>query len=74
MGFILILGVVGTGVANILFYKLIHMSSPVFATTVTYLIPIVAFFWGVLDGEFLTAVQYIGAAIILAGVYLSSKK
>ncbi len=72
--FILILGVVGTGVANILFYKLIQMSSPVFATTVTYLIPIVAFFWGVLDGEMLTFVQYIGAAIILFGVYLSSKK
>lgn len=73
-GFILILGVVGTGVANILFYKLIHLSSPVFATTVTYLIPIVAFFWGVLDGELLTFIQYVGAAIILFGVYLSSKK
>ena len=72
--FILILGVVGTGVANILFFKLIHMSSPVFATTVTYLIPIVAFFWGILDGELLTFVQYIGATIILFGVYLSSKK
>ena len=72
--FILILGIVGTGVANILFYKLIQMSSPVFATTVTYLIPIVAFFWGILDGELLTVVQYIGAAIILFGVYLSSKK
>ncbi|NHM05921.1 DMT family transporter [Flavobacterium sp. CYK-4] len=72
--FILILGVVGTGVANLLFYRLIHLSSPVFATTVTYLIPIVAFFWGVLDGEFLTLVQCIGAVIILIGVYLSSKK
>jgi len=72
--FILILAIVGTGVANILFFKLIQMSSPIFATMVTYLIPIVAFFWGVLDDEFLTAVQYLGAAIILVGVYLSSKK
>jgi len=72
--FILILGVVGTGIANILFYKLIHMSSPVFATTVTYLIPIVAFFWGLLDNEVITPVQFIGAFIILIGVYLSSKK
>jgi drug/metabolite transporter (DMT)-like permease len=72
--FILILGVLGTGVANILFFKLIQMSSPVFSTMVTYLIPIVAFFWGVLDGEFLTGVQCLGAAIILVGVYLSSKK
>ena len=72
--FILILGVIGTGIANILFFKLIHLSTPVFATTVTYLIPIVAFFWGVLDGEILTFVQYSGACIILIGVYLSSKK
>ncbi len=74
VGFILILGVVGTGIANILFFKLIQISTPVFATTVTYLIPIVAFFWGILDHEFLTPVQSIGAFIILIGVYLSSKK
>ena len=72
--FILVLGVVGTGIANIIFFKLIQMSSPVFATSVTYLIPVVAFFWGLLDGEFLTPVQVFGAFIILIGVYLSSKK
>lgn len=72
--FILILGVVGTGIANILFFKLIQMSSPVFATSVTYLIPVVAFFWGLLDNEMLTSVQLFGAFIILIGVYLSSKK
>jgi drug/metabolite transporter (DMT)-like permease len=72
--FIMILGVVGTGIANILFFKLIQMSSPVFATSVTYLIPIVAFFWGLLDHEMLTPVQFFGAFIILIGVYLSAKK
>lgn len=72
--FIMILGVVGTGIANILFFKLIQMSSPVFATSVTYLIPVVAFFWGLLDHEMLTPVQFIGAFIILIGVYLSAKK
>ena len=72
--FILILGVVGTGVANILFFKLIQISSPVFATSVTYLIPIVAFFWGLLDKEMLTPVQFLGAFIVLIGVYLSAKK
>ncbi|PWA04511.1 DMT family transporter [Flavobacterium psychrotolerans] len=72
--YILILGVVGTGIANILFFKLIKISSPVFATSVTYLIPIVAFFWGLLDNEMLTAVQFFGAFIVLVGVYLSSKK
>lgn len=72
--FILVLGVVGTGIANIVFFKLIQMSSPVFATSVTYLIPVVAFFWGLLDNEMLTPVQFFGAFIILAGVYLSAKK
>lgn len=72
--FIMILGVVGTGIANILFFKLIQMSSPVFATSVTYLIPVVAFFWGLLDNEMLTPVQFFGAFIILIGVYLSAKK
>jgi drug/metabolite transporter (DMT)-like permease len=39
----MILGVVDTGIANIVFFKLIQMSSPVFATSVTYLIPVVLF-------------------------------
>lgn len=73
-GFIMILGVVGTGAANILFFRLIQVSSPVFASSVTYLIPVVAFFWGMQSGEMLTPVQFLGAAIILMGVYLSGKK
>jgi drug/metabolite transporter (DMT)-like permease len=74
MMFVAVLGIIGTGIANVLFYKLIQISSPVFATSVTYLIPVVAFFWGLLDNEMLTPVQFIGAFIILIGVYLSSKK
>jgi drug/metabolite transporter (DMT)-like permease len=72
--YILILGVLGTGIANIIFFKLIKISSPVFATSVTYLIPIVALFWGFLDNEALTFVQFIGAFVILTGVYMSAKK
>jgi len=74
MIFVLILGVVGTGIANIIFFKLIQISSPVFATSVTYLIPIVAFAWGLLDEEVLSIIQLFGAFIILFGVYLASKK
>lgn len=74
MMYVAILGIIGTGIANVLFYKLIQISSPVFATSVTYLIPVVAFFWGLLDNEMLTPVQFVGAFIILIGVYLSSKK
>lgn len=74
MFFIMILGIVGTGIANVLFFKLIQISSPVFASSVTYLIPIVAFFWGLLDHEMLTPLQFVGAFIILIGVYLANKK
>ena len=72
--FVMILGILGTGIANVLFFKLIQMSSPVFATSVTYIIPIVAFFWGLLDKEILTPIQFFGAFVILIGVYLSAKK
>lgn len=72
--FVMILGVIGTGIANIIFFKIVQASSPVFATSVTYLIPIVAFSWGFLDNEILTPIQFIGAFVILIGVYLSSKK
>jgi drug/metabolite transporter (DMT)-like permease len=74
MFFVMILGIIGTGVANVIFYKLIQISTPIFASSVTYLIPIVACLWGVLDNEMLTPLQFIGAFIILIGVYLSSKK
>jgi len=74
VSFILILGILGTGVANILFFKLIQIGSPVFAASVTYLIPVVAFFWGLLDNEMLTPIQFFGAFIILIGVYLSARK
>lgn len=74
MIYIAILGVVGTGIANLIFFKLIQISSPVFATSVTYLIPVVAFSWGLLDNESLTGIQFLGGFIVLIGVYLASKK
>jgi drug/metabolite transporter (DMT)-like permease len=74
MFYVAILGIIGTGVANVIFYKLIQISSPIFASSVTYLIPVVAFIWGLLDNEMLTALQFVGASIILVGVYLANKK
>jgi drug/metabolite transporter (DMT)-like permease len=74
MVYIAILGILGTGIANLIFFRLIQISSPVFATSVTYLIPVVAFGWGLLDHESLTGVQFFGAFIVLIGVYLASRK
>ena len=69
-----LLGIVGTAVALVLFNKIIQISSPLFASSVTYLIPIVAIFWGLIDNEILTLYHYIGIAIILVGVYIANKK
>lgn len=74
MLFVMVLGIVGTGVANVLFYKLIQISSPVFASSVTYLIPMVACLWGMMDNEMLNVFQLLGAFVILIGVYLANKK
>ena len=73
--YIAILGVIGTGLSNILFFKLIQLSSPVFASSVTYIIPVVAIILGyfVMD-ETLNSIQGLGAFIVLIGVYFSSKK
>ncbi len=70
MGYLAILSVVGTGLALIAFNKLIKLSSPVFASSVTYVIPIVAIMWGVLDGERFTLVYFFWMALILGGVFL----
>ncbi|MFD1062765.1 DMT family transporter [Winogradskyella litorisediminis] len=70
--FILILSVFGTALAKILFNKLVQISTPVFATSVTYLMPVVALIWGLLDGETFTLFQGLATFIILAGVYISN--
>jgi drug/metabolite transporter (DMT)-like permease len=72
--YLLALAFLGTAVANIYFNKLIHLSSPVFAASVTYTIPLVAILWGVWDGETINLYQLIGGAIILFGVYLVNRK
>ncbi len=71
--FIAILSIVGTAIAKIFFNKLVQISSPIFSTSVTYLIPIVAVSWGVLDGEKLTPFQLFCGLIILLGVYLVNR-
>ena len=73
LGYIAILSVVGTGIAKTMFNKLVHISNPIFSSSVTYLIPIVAVFWGVIDGEKLSVIQLFAGIIILLGVYLVNK-
>ena len=72
--YVTILSFFGTALAKVLFNKLIHLSTAVFASSVTYLMPIVALIWGVLDGETFTPLQGFATIIILIGVYLSHKR
>lgn len=74
MVYIVILSVFGTALAKIMFNKMVQISTPVFASSVTYLIPIVALAWGIIDGESFSLSQGIGAILILFGVYLSNRK
>lgn len=73
MFYIAILGIVGTAFAMILYTKLIQITDALFATTVTYLLPIVSIIWGILDGEVLYHIHFVIMLIILIGVYLVNK-
>ena len=51
LGYLSVLSVVGTGIALIAFNKLIKLSTPLFASSVTYMIPVIAIAWGIIDVE-----------------------
>jgi drug/metabolite transporter (DMT)-like permease len=69
----LVLGIMGTAVATILFYILLKRAGALFSSMVTYGIPFVALLWGILDGERVGIGQVIGLSIVLAGVYLANR-
>lgn len=74
IGYTAILAIVGSALSVIAFNKLIKMTGALFATSCTYIIPIVAILWGVLDNENITSHHFIGFLIILTGVYLVNKR
>lgn len=71
---IITLGVVGTAFALIIFNHLVQIGTTVFASSVTYLIPLVAMLLGTLDGEHIGIWQLCGMALILVGVGLANRK
>lgn len=64
------LAVISTVFALYIFYQLVQDTSAVFASSVAYLIPIVALVWGYIDGESLGLWHFLTLSIIIAGVYL----
>ncbi|WP_335695415.1 DMT family transporter [Spirosoma montaniterrae] len=71
---LLVLGVFGSGVMTVLFNRVVQLTSPVFAASVTYLMPIVSLGWGFVAGEIIYLPQYIGMGICLLGVWLSNRR
>ncbi len=74
LGYLTILSIVGTALAVFVFTKLVAISSHIFASGVTYLIPVVAVFIGVMAGEKFELYNLVWVALILSGVYLMNKK
>jgi drug/metabolite transporter (DMT)-like permease len=74
LGFISILAIFGTAISVIIFNMLIRNTSALFASSVTYLIPIVAMAWGIFDNEAVLPLHFAWIGLILLGVYLVNKK
>ena len=74
MLYIVILSAFGTALAKVLFNKLVQMATPVFASSVTYSMPLVALMWGILDGENFSVLQALATILILLGIYLANKR
>jgi len=71
--YVVILSAFGTALAKVMFNKLVQMTTPVFASSVTYVMPIIAVFWGLLDGEGFSVLQGFATLLILLGVYFANK-
>lgn len=72
--YVSILGVIGTAAALIIFNRLVQLTTPMFASFVTYLIPIIAVIWGVIDGEPLFMGHYLGMVGIIIGVFIANHR
>jgi len=70
LGYTTLLAIVGTALAMIYFNKMVQISTPIFASSVTYTIPLIALFWGIIDGEQIMLTQFLAGAVILFGVYV----
>ncbi|MCR5887996.1 DMT family transporter [Hymenobacter sp. J193] len=72
-GYIALLATMSTAVAMILFNKLIQQSTALFASSNTYLVPVMALAWGVLDGETINGWHLLGMGIILLSVFIINR-
>lgn len=72
--YLIVLGVVCTSFAIILFNYLIKKTSAIFGSSTTYLIPVFAIIWGIIDNEIIQNHEIIGVIIIIIGVFVMNYK
>ena len=72
--YLLILGFVGSAVSMVLFNYLILHTSALVASTNTFVIPVTAGMWGLMDQEVLSWNIFIGLGFLLGAVYLIMRK
>lgn len=74
LGYVCVLAIFGTALSVIIFNTLIKNAGALFASTCTYLIPVVAVIWGLADGETVNLVQMGGVIVIIMSVYLINRR
>ncbi|MCO6499270.1 MAG: DMT family transporter [Vicingus serpentipes] len=71
--YISLLAIFGTAIAMLIFNTLIKKTTSLFASSVTYLIPIISILWGVIDGETIQLIQVTSVFTILLGIYFTNR-
>jgi drug/metabolite transporter (DMT)-like permease len=67
---VFILGIIGTAISLFIFNALIQKTDALFGSSVNYILPFVAAFWGILDGELFSLLDLVGLLFIITGIYL----
>jgi drug/metabolite transporter (DMT)-like permease len=70
MIYLLLLGVVGSGLSTMVFIWMILKKGPLFAGMTTYVVPVLALLWGTVDNEKISSEQMVAIAGVLAMVAL----
>jgi drug/metabolite transporter (DMT)-like permease len=70
IGAIAVLGFAGSGIAYLLYYRLLPVISATQLAAVTYIMPIWGVFWGLVAHEHVGAGTYVGVAVTIAGLIL----
>jgi drug/metabolite transporter (DMT)-like permease len=74
LGYVTTLALISTVLASIIFFRMVQRTGAVFSSTVSYIVPVVALFWGLVDGEGFAGLQIPAIVLILIGVFLSRRK